>query len=335
MRRARRDNPRVRTDEVLLAGVDEAGYGPMLGPLCVGLSVFAAPAGTVDLWEALSGAVCRDAKDGGCGRIPVNDSKKLKLSVSGAKHPLTHLELATLAFGQTVWGGCPSCDATLFEALGARLEESAWYGEPAGRFPLAHEPARVSIAANGLLAAMSGAGVRALDLSVRTVCEGAFNDGCRRAGSKAAVNLGVALSLVRRVWMSEAARRMEARVWVDRHGGRRAYADALREGLRDADVRVEREDEGASVYVVSSADGRRMTVEFASESDGAWMPTALASMAAKYAREVAMARLNRHWCARVDGLKPTAGYFSDARRWLRDVGGAMTAAERVAMVRRW
>jgi hypothetical protein len=26
---------------------------------------------------------------------------------------------------------------------------------------------------------------------------------------------------------------------------------------------------------------------------------------------------NQYWCGRIDGLQPTAGYYSDAQRWLQ------------------
>ena len=38
---------------VTFAGIDEAGLGPMLGPLCLGYSVFRAPKAGADLWKAL------------------------------------------------------------------------------------------------------------------------------------------------------------------------------------------------------------------------------------------------------------------------------------------
>jgi len=105
-------------------GIDEAGYGPMFGPLtvgCIGLryeptladaaeggsaepdatenplpGVGALPgAGTVDFWDKLSAAVCRTGNDKR-RRLPVNDSKKLYSPK--AKAGLLHLERSVLAF---------------------------------------------------------------------------------------------------------------------------------------------------------------------------------------------------------------------------------------------
>ena len=43
-------------------------------------------------------------------------------------------------------------------------------------------------------------------------------------------------------------------------------------------------------------------------------------MAAKYVRELFMQSLNEFFAARVEGLKPTAGYYTDGRRFVEDVG---------------
>ena len=53
---------------LIIAGIDEAGYGPTLGPLCVGMSAFAMPdpqipSPTPDLWKLLDAAICRPAQN--------------------------------------------------------------------------------------------------------------------------------------------------------------------------------------------------------------------------------------------------------------------------------
>jgi hypothetical protein len=50
-----------------------------------------------------------------------------------------------------------------------------------------------------------------------------------------------------------------------------------------------------------------------------FLATALASMTAKYLRELAMRALNEFWCARVPGLRPTAGYPTDAPRFKQEI----------------
>jgi hypothetical protein len=53
-----------------------------------------------------------------------------------------------------------------------------------------------------------------------------------------------------------------------------------------------------------------------------YLPAALASMASKYLRELAMAALNAFWSARVPGLRRTAGYPQDASRFKSDIAAA-------------
>lgn len=80
---------------------------------------------------------------------------------------------------------------------------------------------------------------------------------------------------------------------------------------------------------------RRCEIDFVTRGETRHFPIALASIYSKYVRELYMYVFNRYWSGRVAGLKSTAGYYTDARRWLHDVGEAVgvDGASREALVR--
>lgn len=393
---------------LIYCGIDEAGYGPMLGPLCVGFSAFRVADwdpqdGAPDLWKLLEAAVCRAAGDKRA-RIAVADSKKLKLSNQlKTKHPLTHLERGVLAFGGLVGASTPGdtglpgatgrspvpnlqtppappddphwsstsgtrdapsldSDHALFSALGSHLEPHPWYGGDPIALPLACSPSQLAIARNTLALACEGAGVEPVALACITVGETEFNEVVRTGGSKAHVTGHCFARYLRRVVERWGGGADEVRVVCDRHGGRTSYADMIEAALRGLDCTVEtlEESDRCSRYAVhapgatghspvpnlqpppapsddphwSSTSGARIHIQFRPEAEDAHLPVALASMAAKLVRELAMGRFNRYWCARNPELKPTAGYVQDARRWLDDLEGVLCDDEREAMVRR-
>ena len=82
---------------VILAGIDEAGYGPLLGPLVVSVAALEMPAELLraDLWDHLSKAVAKDKK-GFNGRLLITDSKKAYTPSSGIAH-LRRTVLSSLA----------------------------------------------------------------------------------------------------------------------------------------------------------------------------------------------------------------------------------------------
>ena len=319
----------TRDGSLVYAGVDEAGYGPLLGPLCVGMCVlrvggFAPGGGTPDLWKALRGVVKREPNSKSTRWIAVNDSKRLKLANSSKTlHPLMHLERGVLAFARQLDRVECADDASMFESLGAELDGRPWYaGEPFA-LPLTTTEDHLHLLTSRLAGVMEEAGVALLDVRCSTVCEGAFNERYREVGNKSRVSFDVVGALMRRVWLSDAAASSEApaRVVVDRQGGRTAYADELRRVLAGVRVDVVEESARASVYDVSGeAKGatRRMRVIFEVEAEQRHFPVALASMAAKLVRELAMMRFNRYWSGRMTELKPTAGYRNDAWRWIED-----------------
>ena len=106
-------------------------------------------------------------------------------------------------------------------------------------------------------------------------------------------------------------------VVCDKHGGRNRYDGLLSEAF--GDQLVLRREEGAerSSYRLGSMD-----VCFQVKGERHF-PVALASMVAKYTREVAMEAFNGYWADVCPGVKPTRGYPVDARRFRDDVGGRL------------
>jgi hypothetical protein len=106
-------------------------------------------------------------------------------------------------------------------------------------------------------------------------------------------------------------------VFCDKHGGRDRYLPLLQSQFPDDWIEVRQEGSGASVYRFGNED-RPIEIGFHVAGER-FLPVALASMTAKYVRETAMRPFNEFWCARVPGLKPTAGYPTDSRRFKQQI----------------
>lgn len=324
---------------LIIAGVDEAGYGPLLGPLCVGLAVFRVASWSEgspapDIWSLLARGVAPALKGAAC-RLVIADSKELKLPNSAVrKHPLTHLERGVLTM-LGLEGVRPADDEALLQALAASPPPGKSYSGPPIPLPLAWTPEQIAIAANPVLEDMARAEVESIALSVRIVGEKEFNRLVRDGGGKGATTAAAVAGHFRRVMdLAAPMAEDEVRFVCDRLGGRVQYADVVAEmaGTTVDAVRVAEETDERSRYFVRVA-GRNVGVVFQTGAEKAHLPVALASMAAKYVRELSMLRFNRYWGERAPGLAPTAGYWQDAKRWLKAVGDRLSAEERREMVR--
>ena len=342
---------------LILAGIDEAGYGPLLGPLCVGLAVLriegwekGSPA--PDLWAALGDAVCRDVKGTRSGRIAIGDSKDLKLAKSrpdaevvSTRHPLMHLERGVLALIAAQADLPIANDSALFAHMGGVLPSHPCYAGEAIRLPLCGTPDQQRLAGARLAKAMQAARVEPVDLRVRMVPEPEFNAIVRDRGTKAATTFLAISEHLQRVWHSKAVRSTADTVSVvcDRLGGRERYAASLAAalGVPLEQVHMIEESPTTSRYMVQQTAGgetRTMYVSFLVEGEQKFMPIAIASMIAKLSRELAMERFNRYWGVLASELghaelKPTAGYTQDGRRWLKDAAGLVSAQDQRELVR--
>jgi ribonuclease HII len=307
---------------LVYAGIDEAGYGPMLGPLCVACTAFVLerydPAdGPPDLWKLLGGAVCRRPGDKK-RRVAVDDSKKLKGAADGASHPLRHLERGVLSFcpaGERL----PATDAQLLALVNAEVPPCPWFASTTD-VPLGFTAEELGIARARVQRAMSLAAIRCEAVWCEAIGAADFNRRVAETGSKATVNFAAAMRLLDTVWRRWPHE--HARIVIDRHGARISYGRLLQRCLPGAAAEVIAETPTLSRYVLRRGDSA-LTVSFALGGDGRFLPAALASMTAKYVRELLMLRLNRFFRDRLPKLKPTAGYHGDARRYVTEIKPVM------------
>ena len=311
----------------IIIGIDEAGYGPLLGPSVLGISFFAyrgegaVGAAPHAFWKELAGAVSlKPARN----RIAIADSKTL-YSRAGGLGVLEESVLGLLA----ARGKRPAGLRELLAALGERpeaLDRYPWYrgrdvALPAAAFRPVIEAHAARLARCEERSAFVFRGLRA-----RVVTEGEFTEVVGRTGNKAMIGLGCIGEALRRVCVR--SRGGEVLALIDRQGGRTHYGRFLWKALSPRRVLVIRESEERSAYRVEGADGTVMTVHFTVEGEKGALPVALASMAAKYVRELHMELLNRYFIEKVGpGLRPTAGYVKDARRFLADIEGACAGGE--------
>ena len=311
-----------------MLGIDEAGYGPNLGPLCVAASVWrvAEKLAPEQLYAHLDGQVSATPA---VGRLAIGDSKQLYRAADG----LPRLEVTVLGALSTLdrlpddWRGIwPVLDP---QAL-PQIDELPWHhgyhehlpcslpspqGDPdASQRPGARESEEVALAASRLKAARQR-GVHLVDLAATVLFPRRFNRQLAAGANKADLLLEAVLELVARLLARVPD--LPVAVLCDRLGGRKRYLPQVQRQFFERVVCVQREDDALSQYAAWEG-GRPLCLRF--QVDGEQLlPVALASMTAKYLRELAMRPFNAFWQRHVPGLAPTAGYPVDARRFLTQI----------------
>jgi hypothetical protein len=176
--------------------------------------------------------------------------------------------------------------------------------------------------------ALAARGVALVAVRGRLVTPGEFNGlldrGLNKSDVLSAATLDLAASLEAAVPVGESVV-----VWCDRHGGRRRYAPQVSRAFAAPLVQPLEETPLRSAYRV----GPGRSIEFTVGGE-ARLPVAVASMTAKYVRELAMLAFNAYWAERQPGLVATAGYPVDAGRWRQEAAGAV-AREGVAWDAIW
>ncbi len=299
-------------------GIDEAGYGPNLGPLVMTLVVAEGPDDSPPrVWDDLASTVSR--ADDPSRRLWVDDSKR----VFRARKGRDRLDSATLALIDATARPAPRTLGGLFELLGAGSLEAV---ELAPWLDPGHDPRYPSITSRSLCDAavarrpFEGAPWRIVDVRSVVVGPKRFNDGLLASptNTKATVHFAAFVELLRHLQQTTPPDQAVA-ARGDKHGGRHFYAEPLRAAFPEAEVIAGAEGPDLSAYQLISPGRSPLSVELVPRADGDDGLVALASIVSKTAREHWMDAFNAHWLAQIPGLKPTAGYPVDALRFRRAI----------------
>ncbi len=313
-------------------GIDEAGYGPNLGPLVMTAVIAESPARSeddgsggrvLDFWSDLAATV--DRAGGDAGRLWVDDSKAVYCGGKGRER----LETTCLAAVHAAENVLPGCLEELLQLLGAGsledAEVSLWIdGARAGVAPVWMAP-RAQLEQFLAREPLSPDRASWRVAAIRSVVVGParFNRGLADHGLKSAVHYTAFEQLLRMVW-ERAGDGALTQVLGDKHGGRHYYLPELSQSFPD--VWIDRGPEGAKLSRYTLRDRRRRLelslMPRADKNDGL---VALASIVSKTIRELWMDAFNAFWLARVPGLRPTAGYPEDAMRFKAAIEAAAAA----------
>ncbi len=294
-------------------GMDEAGYGPNLGPLVIAATTWKTPISPdeCDFADLLKDVVdikstCRHAK------LHIADSKE----VNKGKYGFQSLETSALSLLR-VAGVSTTSLKSLWEDLSdqpdlanSSFKTIPWF-EMDLELPIVANDDLVGVFADRLSRTMEKSQLVCDCIQAQIVPAVQFNECLDLHGSKGIALSKLTFDLLKRAW--DAGEPQQTLVIGDKHGGRNRYDEFLSPIVGDANIHCLEESRAVSRYRVNRTEFRFQT------KGEQHLPVAAASIVAKYVRELAMHQFNQFWRSHSPELKPTKGYPVDAQRFRKEI----------------
>lgn len=272
----------------IYSGIDEAGLGPILGPFCATSTTIQSPTPLNKLLEDQQKKL-----------FYVDDSKK----VFQGKNGLKRLEESVLSFYTLLTGSVPRTLDSFIPSL-----KGEWYKKEM-KLPLTVSTDQILEKAGKIDEIFDQRGVKILDIKRTAISAKDFNSLIDIHDNKSIVCQKIVDPLIRQVSTYD-----KSDIVIDKQGGRKFYKEYLKALFPLEEVSTKLEEANHSSYTVSNR-----TISFRAKADSSSFAVALASMFSKYMRELAMTSFNRHWYSLNSNVKPTAGYYTDGVRFLKDL----------------
>ena len=319
-------------------GIDEAGYGPNLGPLVMTAVVAEAagrsrplrtrmPRRTWISGRDLAGTV--DRAGGDPARLWVDDSKAILRGGKGRDRLETACLAAVHAAGRGVPGSLPICSLAI-QCRHARRCRALALVRRAGMRRRGWPWARCRLDAvwhrlGGRPLEPAGGTWRLVAIESVVVGPARFNAELEATGSKAEVHFAAFARLLRAGW-DRAGDGVTTFVTGDKHGGRHYYLEPLSRTFADAWIDRGLRGPGSSRYTIRDG-ARRLELTLMPRADRERRPGRAGVDRQQDGPGTLDGRLQRDTGAtRIPGLRPTAGYPVDARRFRRRSRQAAMAA---------
>lgn len=305
---------------MIVAGIDEAGYGPLLGPLVITAVAIEMcdDQADADLWQTWKSTIRRAAGKAD-GRIMIDDSKKVYRN----KSDLGRLERSVCA----LLGHSDNNPRTLADLLRTLCPDTIddiarhpWYGSADVPLPVACETGDANICTAMLRRQLDSSRMRIDTISSRVISESNFNRIVARTHNKSALLFAETATLM--LDLQRRAGTQDVLILADRQGGRVAYHRELLRVFDGWDLQVEQQQAEQSSYCLRRSGCGTIRIRFTTSADSQHATAAMASMISKYVRQLLMQRLNDYFAARAPDILPTAGYYKDARRYLDELHAA-------------
>jgi len=293
---------------MLLIGVDEAGYGPLLGPLVVSTVALTLPdelAG-ISLWQLFAAGLTDR----------VADSKKVYRAPA---RDLRELERSSLAAVQLESGLLPADFTQLLRAVSLEPDphlSHQWYCHQNLTLPCKIDADALRLSTSLMKRELDAVHAKISAVKSVPLVEKKYNHMVRLTKNKSEVLFSQTVRLITKVL--DDSQENNVRICIDKQGGKDSYVKNLLQAFSDANLAVEKEDRQESIYCLNYPN-RSIKIHFCEKGESQHLLIAWASLISKFLRELFMTQFNAFWRSHNPELRPTAGYWEDGHRFLNDI----------------